>query len=326
MTKLENLGETHDATITVLVDNHADLLVRSSESVKRFTDEPLLAEHGFSALIQLPDATILWDAGISETALLENMKRLKLDPARIDTIAISHGHSDHTGALLNLLLATGRAPASRKWGKKVDLQEVDDWIQSRRIPLVVHPAAFRERWAIDRQGAYHGPNPPPSRAAWEAAGARVVLAEGPTCLAMGCWTTGQVPRRTFETAGVGSRRLYRADGGFRPDLIEDDQAIFMSVRDKGLVILAGCAHSGILNTINQAREISGIDQVWAVLGGFHLAPASDADIARTIDAIQALEPVMVVPTHCTGFAAISEFVRRMPEAFVLGAVGTKYLF
>jgi 7,8-dihydropterin-6-yl-methyl-4-(beta-D-ribofuranosyl)aminobenzene 5'-phosphate synthase len=93
-----------------------------------------------------------------------------------------------------------------------------------------------------------------------------------------------------------------------------------------LVVLSGCAHRGIVNTVQRAREISGVERVWAILGGFHLAPESDETITQTIDTLAEVGPQMVVPSHCTGFRAIAEFARRMPEVFVLGTVGTKYVF
>jgi 7,8-dihydropterin-6-yl-methyl-4-(beta-D-ribofuranosyl)aminobenzene 5'-phosphate synthase len=91
-------------------------------------------------------------------------------------------------------------------------------------------------------------------------------------------------------------------------------------------VLTGCAHAGVVNTVHYAREISGVDRVWAVLGGFHLAPAKEDEIDRTIDEIAGLKPKMVAPTHCTGFQAMARFAHRMPDEFVLGVVGTTYLF
>ena len=171
----------------------------------------------------------------------------------------------------------------------------------------------------------YGPHLAP-RAEWEAAGAEIILSEGPYRLGPGCWTTGQVPRRSFEQAGTPPSRAYREGDQFRRDLLDDDQAIAINVRGKGLVVLSGCAHSGIVNTVHHAMEISGVDGVHAILGGFHLAPAKDHEIERTIDEIVELQPAMVVPSHCTGFKAIARFSSRMPDQFVQGAVGTTYLF
>jgi 7,8-dihydropterin-6-yl-methyl-4-(beta-D-ribofuranosyl)aminobenzene 5'-phosphate synthase len=100
----------------------------------------------------------------------------------------------------------------------------------------------------------------------------------------------------------------------------------INVAGKGLVVLAGCAHSGILNTVDYAREISGVDRVWGILGGFHLISSTGEEIQQTIDSVKSLNPTLVVPTHCTGFTAIRMFADQMPEAFVLGVVGTTYLF
>ena len=93
-----------------------------------------------------------------------------------------------------------------------------------------------------------------------------------------------------------------------------------------MVVLTGCAHSGVVNTVNYAREISGVDRVWAIIGGFHLGPAEDEEIQRTVDAIKQMSPAMIVPSHCTGFKAIRQFAHQMPDQFVLGTVGTRYLF
>ena len=322
-------GETQNVTITVLVDNRADLIVKSTETVKYFSDKPLFAEHGFAALIDLKDAgvRILWDAGISDAALLENMQRMEIDPKTIDIIALSHGHGDHTGAMTNVLKAMAIwPPKSRKWDRAAPMTEMMRYAKGRRVPLVAHPAAFRELWGIDDDGTKYGPTLGPPRAEWEAAGAEIVLSEGPYRLGPGCWTTGFVPRESFETAGIPTKLYYRDGDTFVHNYIEDDQAVAINVQGKGLVVLSGCAHAGIVNTVRQAQAISGAEKVWAILGGFHLARSSAEDVERTIDAIEAFAPRMIAPTHCTGFDAINRFAARMPDAFVRGLVGTTYLF
>ena len=164
------------------------------------------------------------------------------------------------------------------------------------------------------------------RAEWEAVGGEVILADGPSRLGPGCWSTGQVPRRSFEKMAGASAYLFRSGDAFLPDGIEDDQAIIIHVAGKGLVVVSGCAHAGIVNTVNYAREISGVDRVWAILGGFHLAPATDEEIGLTIAEIKAHAPELVAPTHCSGFQAASRFAAEMPEAFAQGVVGATYLF
>lgn len=328
MSKIEHFGETHNVAVTVLVDNRADLIVESTDTIKYFTDKPLLAEHGFAALIDLKAAhtTILWDAGVTTIALPENMKRLEIDPATIDKIAISHGHDDHVAAVTQVLKAMDLTPQPKEWKPGASLKELRLYAEGRRVPLIAHPAAFRERWGTKKDGTKYGPFPPPPRAEWEAAGAEILLSEGPYQLGPGCWTTGLVPRRSFEQSGRSSSLRYREGDAFLPDDLEEDQAIVINVKDKGLVVVSGCAHSGIVNTVNYAREISGIDRVWAILGGFHLARAKDEEIQRTIEAIKSHQPVMIVPSHCTGVKAIAQFAAQMPDAFVPGVVGATYLF
>lgn len=327
MSEIENFGETTGVEITVLVDNRADLMVKSTDTVKRYTEEPLLAEHGFAALVRLQETgtNILWDAGITRIALLENAKTLDIDLTTVSQIALSHGHGDHFGAMTDVIATITARPTWREWARDVTEQEIRDWLESHRVSLVAHPAAFRERWGIAQDGKKYGPGIVP-RAKWVAAGANVVISEGPYELGPGCWTTGAIPRRSFEKAGTSRSRAYREGGEFIRDHLDDDQAIVVHVRGKGLVILTGCAHSGIVNTVDYAREISGVDRIWAILGGFHLANAKDDEIQRTVDEIRNLEPAMVSPSHCTGFQAISQFARQMPDEFVLGVVGTTFLF
>lgn len=328
MHKIRNFGQTQNVAITVLVDNRADLMVKPTNAVKYFTDAPLLAEHGFAALIALKDAglRILWDAGITRLALPENLKRMKIDPAAIDKIALSHGHEDHTAAVTDVLRAMNLKPEPRKWKRSATSEEMRRWAEGRRVPVIVHPAAFREHWANGKGGAKHGPFFPPPRDEWEAVGAEIILSEGPHKLGIGCWTTGAVPRMSFEKSGIPTGLIYREGDRFIRDSIEDDQALVINIKKKGLIILSGCAHSGIVNTVNYAREVSGVDKVWAIIGGFHMAAANDEEIQRTVDEIKKCKPKLIVPSHCTGFRAICQFAAQMPDEFMAGQVGATYLF
>jgi len=198
MNRLDDFGETQNVEITVLVDNRADLMLKSTDTVKRYTDEPLLAEHGFAALVDLIDdgARILWDAGVTRIALLENAERMEIDLTTIDKIALSHGHSDHYAAMTDVLKRVAGHPASREWDENVTVEEIRNWTESLKVPLILHPAVLRERWGIDKEkGKKHGPFTTPY-AEWEAAGAKIILSEGPYQLGPGCWTTGAVPRLT----------------------------------------------------------------------------------------------------------------------------------
>jgi len=322
-----NMGSVKQASLTVMVDNKADLIVESSDQVKYFTDEPLLAEHGYSVLIQLEDSEnkILWDAGVSRVALMENFHRMKLDVTSIEKIALSHGHLDHYAAMTDLLVEMDLLPQDKEWDASVKAEEIKEWIEGSRIPIVAHPAAFRERWWQKDDDNLVGPFLPPPDQEWQSIGAKIVLSEEPHQLAPGCWTTGYIPRTSFEKTGRSKELRYRNGSDFVPDDLEDDQAIVINIEGKGLIILSGCAHSGIVNTITYASEIFNIDRIYAVIGGFHLARASDDEIEQTIEYIRSIEPTLVIPSHCTGFGAISRFSQEMPDEFIEGVVGTTYL-
>ena len=323
-----NFGSIMKASLTILVDNKADLIVESTDQIKYFTDKPLLAEHGFSVLIRINDAEsgILWDAGISKIALTENMRLMGLDSTPISKIALSHGHSDHYGGMTDLISDLKLLSESKDWGSEINEDEILDWSKKNRIPLIAHPAAFRERWWVKDDGVLVGPFTPPPGEQWIAAGVDLVLSEQPYQLAPGCWTTGYIPRVSFESSGRSDKLRYREGSEILPDDLEDDQAIVFNLRDKGLVVLSGCAHSGIVNTIEYAKEISGVDRVHAVIGGYHLARADEEEIDLTIEYFLKMKPELVVPGHCTGFKAIKRFADVMPDQFVESVVGAAYLF
>ncbi len=210
------------------------------------------------------------------------MRRLKLDKTSLTKIALSHGHFDHYAAMTDLLIGLDLLPKDKKWDKPVNEDDIEEWLTGSRIPIIAHPAAFRERWKVNDDGTMVGPFLPPPHGEWQAAGAEIVLSEGPYQLAQGCWTTGYIPRNIFEESGRSDQLRYRKDSDFIPDDLEEDQAVVINIKGKGLVVLSGYAHSGIVNTIQYAREFSGVDTVYAVIGGFHLARSSGERLIRPL--------------------------------------------
>jgi 7,8-dihydropterin-6-yl-methyl-4-(beta-D-ribofuranosyl)aminobenzene 5'-phosphate synthase len=249
-------------------------------------------------------AAFLFDAGLTRDGLLHNLDVLEVRPGNLSAIVLSHGHADHVAGLMGLLSRTGR----------------------RRLPLILHPDAFRRR-KIALPDGREVLLPPPDRRGIEAEGVEVLAERGATLLLDGlALVTGEVARTTpFETGFPGHQA--EIGGAWQPDpLIHDDQAVVAHVRGRGLVVLSGCGHAGIINVLRHAMATTGVDQVHAVLGGFHLTGRLfEPRIAPTVEALEAFGPRLLVPSHCTGWKAVHEIARRLPEAFVPNSVGTTFL-
>jgi 7,8-dihydropterin-6-yl-methyl-4-(beta-D-ribofuranosyl)aminobenzene 5'-phosphate synthase len=313
--------------ITILMDNLTDPLLVDQESVARINwpkaltgalptagarvspdsgvPDALIAEPGFSALVRIDKAgrrrTLLFDTGVSPGGMVENMRRLGIAPDEIEVIVLSHGHWDHVTGMEGLVRALGRT----------------------HLPVTIHPE-FWTRRRISFPGLEPAELPATSRAALEGMGFAIVEERHPSFLLDGAvLITGEVDRTTEFEVGFRGHEALR-DGEWKPDpLILDDQALVVSLGDRGLVVLSGCGHAGIVNTVRYARKLTGTDAVAAIIGGFHLSgPMFEPIIDATVDAIAQLSPSLLVPAHCTGWRAIHRLATRLPSAFVISAVGT----
>jgi 7,8-dihydropterin-6-yl-methyl-4-(beta-D-ribofuranosyl)aminobenzene 5'-phosphate synthase len=309
------LKEVDRVEILTILDNNIDLLLPSTENVQRIpfapdllTRENPVAEHGFAALVTVysgdTSASLLFDTGLSRTGLLHNMDSLGLKPQDLHAIVLSHGHADHTQGLPNLV----------------------DRLGKRKMPLVLHPDAFLERKVVLPNGLELN-LPPPDRQSLSQGGIEFVEERGPSLLLDDqLLVTGQVPRTTSFEVGL---PLHHAliDGSWQPDpYLYDDQAIVVRVRGKGLVVLTGCGHAGVVNTTQQAQQLTGVKEIAAVMGGFHLSgPFFEPSIEPTVATLKELHPGMIVPAHCTGWKAAHCIAREFPDAFVQNSVGTRFL-
>jgi 7,8-dihydropterin-6-yl-methyl-4-(beta-D-ribofuranosyl)aminobenzene 5'-phosphate synthase len=298
--------------ITTVLDNTTDLLLPSSGVVKRFASgatlgrKCLFAEHGFSAMIKADGGgpALLFDTGLSRDGMMRNFDVLGIKPRDIGAIVLSHGHADHTGGLGAIVSRLGR----------------------RRVPLAIHPDAMLKRKVVLPGGREHS-LPPPSRRLLKDKRIDLVVERGPSTLLDGLvLITGEIPRTTDFERGFPIHWAW-AGGKWRPDpLIHDDQAAVVNVRGKGLVILTGCGHAGVVNTIRYARELTGVERVHAVIGGFHLSgPLFEPLIEPTIKALWEFAPDIIAPAHCTGWRATHAIAREFPEAFVPNSVGTRFV-
>jgi 7,8-dihydropterin-6-yl-methyl-4-(beta-D-ribofuranosyl)aminobenzene 5'-phosphate synthase len=306
-----HLKEADKLEITVLVDNYTDaLLIRSTGTVKRPETPPPnlpLAEHGLSCLLKvyagLEEHVVLIDAGVSMTCLSHNANVLGTDLSKVESVVLSHGHFDHFGALIEFLKS---APEG--------------------ISLFLHPDAFLER-RLNIPGIGVVNLPALDEAALKKTGVVFHKVKDASILASDLiMVSGEVPRITDFEKGFPWAQA-KIDGKWVVDPFYDDQGIAVNVKNRGLVVIGGCSHAGIINTVKHFQNIVRTSKVHAVLGGFHLTgPIFEAIIEPTIVEMKKLSPDFVVPMHCTGWKAINQFALEMPGQFLLNSVGTTYIF
>jgi len=309
------LKEVDRLEIISLMDNYVDLLLGDTEIAKRpplsDTDElpkdTLHAEHGLSLLVKVQSGseshTLLLDTGYSEAGVLHNMKILGVDSDSIEAIVISHAHMDHNGSLLPLL---DRIP--------------------RKPEIVIHPFAFHyPRFLKDSEGKKTYFPKVLIKEELEERQSNLLINDGPTLIANDmAAVTGGVERNTEFEKGM-PNVFVEINGQTEHDSIEDDQALVIKLKGRGLVVISGCSHSGIINTLLFAQKITCHEKIYGVLGGFHLTGHLPKHIIdKTLEELKKLNPKVIVPMHCTGWNSIKRIESGFPNAFVLNSVGTKY--
>jgi 7,8-dihydropterin-6-yl-methyl-4-(beta-D-ribofuranosyl)aminobenzene 5'-phosphate synthase len=316
MTQRVTLKPVDVADVTIIMDNSIDALVASTPQAQRqpmtwdyFDQAHLRAEHGLSLLLTITRdgqrETILYDCGLSRDGVAHNLDVLGISMDDVRTVVLSHGHADHHGGLEGLFARVGR----------------------RRMPLVLHPDAWKMRKVIFPTGV-ETRLPPPSHNDLDREGWEIIEERGPSLLLEDSMlVTGQVDRVTdFEKGFPIQYEL--TDHGYEPDpWIWEDQAVVVHLRGKGLVILSGCGHAGVVNILRYAQALTGVDHVHAFVGGMHLTGGLfEPIIPRTIEEVAAIGPDLLVPGHCTGWKATHQLAARLPNAYLPNNVGTRYHF
>lgn len=348
------LQEVEKVSITILMDNSTDfLLTNSAHAVRpplianeKFNLPPPVAEHGFSALVNVvskyvqikgeknnsvneyktvknsssSNNTFLFDTGVSKNGVVHNANAFGIDFKQIDGIILSHGHFDHFTGLVNIL-------------KRISARQ----LSTANLDVFAHPDAFLRRWEIYPDGK-RAKMPFLDETQLKKAGATIHKNTGITLLpnkySPSLLITGQIPRETSFEKGFPfqyAENTHENDkNNLVPDpLVKDDQAIVINVRNKGLIILTGCGHAGVINSINYAKKITEVDKIYAVIGGFHL-PADggiyEEAIDPTLKKLQKANPEYIVPCHCTGWKATNKIIDLMPEKFIQSGVGTIFTF
>ena len=314
------LREADKLEIVVLVDNYSDQLLEDSDIAKRLcapSPDATMAEPGLSFLIKVfkgdEKHTVLMDAGITGTCLQHNVDLLAkseavmrgaitADVQDVELVVLSHGHSDHFGGLINFLNSVGQ-----------------------KVPLVCHPGVFVERRSRNGFGSYSDMIAP-DELALKRTGAVLSKRCNPSMVASDLiLVSGEVERTTGFEKGAPSLEA-KIDGNWVADPFYDDQALAVHVKNHGLVIIGGCSHAGIINTVRHLQKITKTEKVHAVMGGFHLADVPASVVASTIEETKKIALDFIIPMHCTGWNAINRFSVEMPDQFILNSVGTTYLF
>jgi 7,8-dihydropterin-6-yl-methyl-4-(beta-D-ribofuranosyl)aminobenzene 5'-phosphate synthase len=329
MTQNTPLAEVDRVEILTIVDNVMDVLLPSTAVAKRVgavgrdgrqlpqLEAPLLeegyavdspfAEHGLSLLVTVfageQRRSLLFDTGATVGGAAHNLRAMGVNTQEIEMIVLSHGHYDHTVGLNGLARELSPLP-----------------------PLLVHPDCWLKR-RIAVPGRTPRELPTTSRDKIRAAGFGLTEERQPSLLfGDTLLVTGEIERTTPFEQGFPAHQALRG-GEWVPDpLIPDDQALVVNIRGRGLAVITGCGHAGVVNTVLHARRLTGIERVYAVIGGFHLANLPlDSVIQPTIEALAEIAPEVIVPAHCTGWQAVHAIAAAFPDAFIPGSVGTRYV-
>ena len=232
-----------------------------------------MGEWGLSILVETDELTVLLDAGPGRSAAY-NAERLRVDLAKVDKIVLSHGHFDHTGGLREILPKTGS------------------------VEIIAHPDIWATKYSLPKGQKPRTIGIPFPQAELESLGASFILSQEPVWITDNIVTTGEIPMVTdFEE--IDSNLYVEDEGEVFPDELLDDRGMIIKT-DAGLIVFSGCAHRGIINTLYHAREITGEDRVYAVIGGTHLIRASEQRVVLTIAELKQMGVQKIGVSHCTG--------------------------
>ena len=321
-------------SIRVLVDSSFDLFFRPAQ-LNGVTIQPpprmpdfrrtLHNEWGLSLWLESQRAadqrTLMLDYGYSPNVLYNNMELIGVDPRKLDALIVSHGHFDHFGGLMAFLdKYRGMLPGD------VKLYAGGEDNFCHRVQGA--PGQFSDFGTLDRR---------------ELAARKVtpVLAEGPVVIAGHAFTTGKIARNSIERVlpntsvefgikdGLGcnsAQYLPGMEGKIVPDQHLHEHATCFNVKGRGLVVISSCGHAGIVNSVRQAQEVSGVEKVHAIVGGFHLGPAPKDYLAQVVGEIKKLKPDVLIPMHCSGLNFVQEARAQMPENVLVTTTGSRITF
>jgi 7,8-dihydropterin-6-yl-methyl-4-(beta-D-ribofuranosyl)aminobenzene 5'-phosphate synthase len=303
--------EAEKIVITVITDNLADNTrpnYKIAQRLARVASNAPHGEHGLAYQIETvlggEPHSCLFDFAADAQGVMKNMNLLKIDFKKIEALGISHDHWDHQSAFLEII------------------REKRDQFK-KGIPLYVGEQFFTGTYSRQPNGnivSLLALN----RADVEALGfVKIVEIKDPTPIIPGAYLPGRVERVT-DYEKIPPSFVAKKGNEYVQETFPGEQAVILNAKGKGLVVISGCAHRGIVNTVKHAQKMTGIEKVYLIMGGFHLTGAKPEVIQKTVADIKTINPQYIVPTHCTGFEAMTTFYREMPDQFILNTAGTVY--
>jgi 7,8-dihydropterin-6-yl-methyl-4-(beta-D-ribofuranosyl)aminobenzene 5'-phosphate synthase len=305
------LPEVDSLEVTAVVDNFYDCFQKDEKCATRvtfgkgngFEDIRLQGEMGLGYVITASVGgkkhVILFDFGMTPSVYQNNLTHLKIDVSKAEALVLSHGHEDHYGGMSAALKQT-HAPLY-VGGPDIFLHRV-----------FVTPAKTIDMGTLDR-------------AAIEKGGTKIVLTPKPELVAGVALASGEIAHVT-DYEKVPAPMKMEKDAAVVQDPLTHELALIFRVKGKGLVVVTSCAHSGIINTIEHAKKITGESRILAVIGGMHLTSSPDEVIDKTVAALIQAKPTFVAPMHCSGNRALQKLAAQLPDAYVHPSVGTRYMF
>jgi len=271
-------------------------------------ESPFWGQHGVSFLLEAYKdnikRNILVDVAQNPEALLHNMNLLSINPSIIDTIVLTHCHYDHTQGLVEILKAIGK----------------------KDMPVIAHPEIFRLNFIVNPYLRHVGVMISDSKEKIEESGGTLYLTSDPLQIMPGVKTTGEVNRQTdFEEVGIPLRTI-TSDGKVIEDKMKDDISVIANIKYKGIVIITGCSHAGIVNITKHSVELTGINKIIAIIGGLHLIEAPTERIKKTVEALSKFDINLISAGHCTGFEAQVELYNTFKTKFLPLHTGMKFEF
>lgn len=261
-----------------------------------------LAEWGLSILVETAGRKILFDTGQS-TSASHNADLLGIDLSKINKIVLSHGHYDHTGGLRQILHRIQGLHRTKK-----------------EIEIIAHPDIWQAKYAT-HQGEARYIGIPFHRQTLESLGAKFKLSKKAVRISDNIITSGEIPMVT-DYEEIEPSLVVKEGNRFQPDKLRDDQALIINTK-AGLVVILGCAHRGIINTLYHARKLTGVKTIHTVLGGYHLIAATEERIWLTIAALKELGVQRIGVSHCTGAAASAIIAQEFGDRFFSNNAGTR---